>query len=193
MIKFLKKEDIPQCLDIALSKERIGGSTANISKDSFLELYGNYFNESDDRYTIGYYEDDDQTDLISFMCIGFFENKTRGKFWLIRCIYTKKNKSYFTFNTSEIGLLVKTALELAESKEYYEYYYCTAERISHVYERQWAKNQYFNTNRYELITLDVIPPNTMPTQQLYQQLMGFSTKSDTIVFKKRILRPEYRK
>jgi hypothetical protein len=193
MIKFLKKDDIEQCLNIVLSKTKIGGSTALIDRNTFLTNFETYFEENSNLYTIGYYEDTAPEELISFMCIGFFENKLRGKFWIIPCIFTSKSKTYFTFNTSEIGLLVKTALELAEDKQYYEYYYCTSERISNVYERQWTKNQYFNINRYNLITLDVIPPNTVPESQLYQHLMGYKTKPMTTIIKKRILRQEFRK
>jgi hypothetical protein len=81
---------------------------------------------------------------------------------------------------------------LAESKKYYEYYYSVGERISTVYEKQYRKNNFMQTGRYDLIELDRVPANTQPTTDLYWKLMGKEIKPDTIIIKKRILRDAFR-
>ena len=114
----------------------------------------------------------------------------RGKFWVIPGLYTKEFNNYFTFNNAEIRDLFNAAFNYTESMGWYEYYYCTAERVMNVYERQWKKSQ---SHRYEHILLEVVPPNTKPFYELYWRLMGQEVKPDPMVFKKRVLKPEFRK
>jgi hypothetical protein len=114
----------------------------------------------------------------------------RGKFWVISGLYTKNFKSYFSFNHSGIGELIKFAFDYAESRGWYEYYYCTAERVINVYERQWKRS---HSHRYEHILLDVVPPNTKPFYELHWRLMGQEVKPVPMIVKKRALKQEFRK
>jgi hypothetical protein len=120
------------------------------------------------------------------------ENKARGRFWVITTLYTTRFTTYFSFNQEEIGLLIKEAFHLAESKKYYEYYYSVSERIATVYESQYRKNKYVQTGRYDLVELDRVPANTQPTTDLYWKLMGQELKPDAIIIKKRVLRESFR-
>jgi hypothetical protein len=61
-----------------------------------------------------------------------------------------------------------------------------------VYERQIQKTQYIPIGRYEYIELATIPANTKPEKILYWKLMGEQMKPDTIIIKKRVLKPQYR-
>jgi hypothetical protein len=89
--------------------------------------------------------------------------------------------------------LIKAAFALAEEQQFYEYYYTVSERVQHVYERQWARNKFVQTGRYELQTIGEIEPNTQPSVDLYWRLLGQEVRPDKMIIKKRILRPELRK
>ena len=134
---------------------------------------------------IGYFEDDK---LISWVSIGFYESKMRGKFWVITDLFTTMFGERFSFSRPEIGLLFKQAFEIAEEKGYFQYFYCIAERLERVYERQWKKNPWGFNGKYELITLDIVPANTQPEYELYWRLMGKELKPDNIAIKARKLK-----
>jgi hypothetical protein len=145
--------------------------------DKVISLYNRY----------GYFENNK---LISFVCIRMFENTMRGKFWVIPGLYTRDFKNYFNFKNSKIGELINYAFNYTESMGWYEYYYCTAERVMNVYERQWKRSHSY---RYEHILLDVVPPNTKPFYELHWRLMGQEVKPVPTVVKKRVLKQEFRK
>lgn len=189
MIRLLTKVDFPNCLLISTLKNKLGGSIP-LTPESFTEIYESYFSGADDRAALGYFDKDE---LISFVCISFHESKMRGQFWIIAAMYTKKFKNYFTFTTPELGSLIKSAFDFAESKGYYEYYYCTSERVSRVYERQWDKNPFQALGRYDKEILYIVPPNTKPEFELSWRMMGSETKPDTFIFKKRVLKHEFRR
>jgi hypothetical protein len=186
MIRLLEPADLPDCMEIASLKNRTGG-TVPLTPGGFVDAFEKYFQGSEYYCAVGYFEDNV---LVSFLYISMFENNMRGKFWVIPGLYTRDFKSYFSFKSSGMGELIKFAFKYAETKGWYEYYYCTAERVMNVYERQWKRSY---SHRYEHILLDVVPANTKPFHELYWQLMGNETKPDPIVFKKRILKPEFRK
>jgi hypothetical protein len=189
-IRILTEKELPLCIEIASLRPRLGGSIP-FQKDEFQTTYNRYFQEEDQTsFVLGYYDGDE---LVSFVCISFHHSNMRGRFWIIACLYTKRFKNIFTFSSPEIGRLIKAAFDFAEEREYYEYYYCTAERVSHVYERQWDKNPYQPIGRYEKILLYVIPPNTKPEFELSWRMMGSETKPDTMIFRKRVLKEQYRK
>jgi len=177
-----------KCLEISKIRPRVGG-TIPMAEEPFRKAFTKYFTDSEDAYAFGCFENDN---LVSWMGLMLIENKARGRFWSISTLYTTKFTSYFSFNNEEIGLLIKTAFALAESKHYYEYYYSVSARISNVYERQIQKNTFIPIGRYDYIELDTVPANTRPTVDLYWRLMGEEEKPDDIVIKKRILRQEYR-
>lgn len=187
MIRILTKDDLPAALEMIDLKSRTSG-TVPVTKDEFIENFTHYF-LGGESYALGYFE---EGELITFLCIGFFESKMRGKFWVIPALYTKKFKQVFNFKDSDTALLLKEAFKFAEAKGYYEFYYSVSERIMNAYERQWQRNSVMETGRYDLILLDTIPPGTRPEPELYWRLMGKTVKPDPIIIKKRVLKEQYR-
>ena len=169
-------------------KNKVGGSTP-LSPDRFIARYTSYFENNEDRYALGSFQDGK---LISWVSIGFYESKMRGKFWVITELFTSVPGERFSFSRPEFGLLLKQAFEITEERGYFQYFYCVPERLERVYERQWKKNSYAIQGKYELTTLDVVPANTKPEFELYWRLMGKETKPDNIIIKKRVLRQEFR-
>jgi hypothetical protein len=187
--RLLGDEYFSKCLEISKIRPRVGG-TVPISDAVFRDVFVKYFENDDNSFAFGCF---DNNELISWIGIGFGESESAGKFWAISTIYTTKFTPYFSFNNEEIGLLIKTAFEFAESKKYYEYYYTVSARISNVYERQIQKNKFIPIGRYDYRELKTIPANTKPTSELIWRLMGQETKPDPTIVKKRILRPQFRK
>jgi hypothetical protein len=167
------------CNQIALSCKKLGGS-APLSPERYYAIREGA--KSDDVMTIGYFEDDK---LISWMNIGFYESKMRGKFWVIGGLFTSVFQERFSFSRPEFGLVLKRAFEIAEERGYFQYFYSIAERLERVYERQWRKNPWGFNGIYELTTLAVVPANTKPESELYWRLMGQELKPDNIVIKSR--------
>jgi hypothetical protein len=188
MIRRLSKQDLDDCVKMVGIKPRTAG-TVNLTKEKFIDSLSHYFDSSDNHVSLGYFKD---TELICFICLGFFESKMRGKFWVISALYTKEFKPYFNFKDPDMGSLLKYSFEFAEQKGYYEFYYSIAERIMNAYERQWQRNSFMATGRYDRVILDRVPPNTVPNYELYWKLMGESIKPDCIIIKKRVLREEFR-
>ncbi len=189
MIRHLNLFDLDKAMSIARLKDRTGG-TSPISDIQFEEIHKKYFESNGINYALGYFENNQ---LISWISLGLHENKTRGRFWYISFLYTSKFHNNFNFNNLEIGYLIKAAFALAEEQQFYEYYYTVSERVQHVYERQWARNKFVQTGRYELQTIGEIEPNTQPSVDLYWRLLGQEVRPDKMIIKKRILRPELRK
>jgi hypothetical protein len=176
-----------ECEAVVLSRKKISG-TKPISTERYLELKEEAKSNST-AVVIGYFENNK---LISWLSIGFHESKMRGKFWVISSFFSSVYTSYFDFNRPEFGMLFKEAFNIAEGRDYYQYFYSISERLERVYERQWKKNSYAIQGKYELTTLDVVPANTKPEFELYWRLMGKETKPDNIIIKKRVLRQEFR-
>jgi len=167
---------------IVLSRKKISGTTP-ISPERYQTLQEE--SKSKDDVIIGYFEDDE---LISWITIGFYESKMRGKFWVISNFFSSVYTSYFNFNRPEFGMLFKAAFDIAEGRGYYQYFYSIAERLERVYERQWKKNSYAIQGKYDLTTLAVVPANTKPEFELYWRLMGQELKPDNIAIKARKLK-----
>jgi len=189
VIRQLTLFDLDNAMKIARMKERSAG-TVPVSDIQFEELHQKYFESNGINYALGYFEDNQ---LVSWIALGLHENKARGKFWYISFLYTSKFHNSFNFNNTEIGYLIKAAFSLAEEQQFYEYYYTVSERVQNVYERQWARNTFMQTGRYELVTLAEIEPNTQPSVDLYWRLLGQETRPDKMVIKKRILNNDFRK
>ena len=177
-------------MKIAQLKSKNGGTTnlSLIDLESRLSKYF-YTKNLDHCVAIGCF---DGNELISWVAIGFAETKAKGRYWAITSLYTTKFTNFFSFNNPEIGLLIKHAFEIAESRKYYQYYYSIAERVSKVYETQIQKTTYIPIGRYDYIEIERIPPNTQPESSLYWLLIGAVLKPDTMIIKKRVLREEYR-
>jgi hypothetical protein len=173
------------CDQVFFSRKKISGTTP-----MSIERYENLRKESksNNSVVIGYFEDDK---LISWITIGFYENKMRGKFWVISSFFSSVYTSYFNFNRPEFGMLFKAAFEVAEERGYHQYFYSIAERLERVYERQWRKNSYAIQGKYDLTTLAVVPANTKPEFELYWRLMGQELKPDNIVIKSRKLKSHF--
>jgi hypothetical protein len=185
VIRLLTIEDYPRAIEIAKLRPRISGINSSVDLNQSILKYFN----NDKKISLGYFENDI---LVSYICIGLHENVSRGKFWYISFLFNSKIGNYYTFNKPENGLLLVEAFSHAERHGYYEYYYIISKRIEHVYDRQWGKNGYLPTGRYETITLDIISANTVSDVDLYWQLMGCETKPDIMIVKKRILNDKYR-
>jgi hypothetical protein len=189
MIRLLTLFDLDSAMKIARLKLRSGGTTT-LSDTTFEQLHYRYFESNGINYALGYFDNDQ---LVSWIALGLHENKTRGRFWYISFLYTSVFHNSFTFNNIEIGSLIKSAFAIAEEQQYYEYYYTVAQRIEHVYDRQWARNNFMQTGRYDCTVIGQVEANTTPTVDLYWRLLGCETRPDTLVIKKRVLRPEFRK
>jgi hypothetical protein len=185
VIRLLTIDDYPRVIEIAKLRPRISGINSSIDLNQSILKYFN----NEKKISLGYFENDI---LVSYICIGLHENISRGKFWYISFLFNSKIGNYYTFNKPENGLLLVEAFSHAERHGYYEYYYIISKRIEHVYDRQWGKNGYLPTGRYETITLDTISANTVSDVDLYWQLMGCETKPDIMIVKKRILNDKYR-
>jgi hypothetical protein len=180
-----------ECFEISKIKNKVGGSKAP-SPDGFIEGYTPYFEDHDDRYVFGCFEDGK---LISWIAIGFVDftiGDTTTQFWAISALYTTKFVKLFSFNNPEIGLLIKEAFQLAESKKFYTYYYSISKRVSKVYETQIQKTKYIPIGRYDYFEVAIVPANTQPVNPLHWRLMGQELKPDDILIKKRVLRSEHR-
>jgi len=189
MIKTLTMFDFADAMEIANLKIRTGGTT-KISAEVFEQTHHKYFENNGVNYALGYYNNNE---LVSWIAIGLHENKTRGKFWYISFLYTKLFHNSFSFNNIEVGSLVKASFALAEEQGYYEYYYTVAERVENVYDRQWKRNNFMRTGRYECTVIGTVPANTQPETDLYWKLLGCETRPDTMIIKKRVLNMEFRK
>jgi hypothetical protein len=170
------------CDQVFFSRKKISGTTPmSIEQYQILREQS----KSNDAVTIGYFED---SKLVSWITIGFYESKMRGKFWVISNFFSSVYTSYFNFNRPEFGMLFKAAFEVAEERGYHQYFYSIAERLERVYERQWKKNSYAIQGKYDLTTLAIVPANTKPEFELYWRLMGQELKPDNIVIKSRKLK-----
>lgn len=189
-VKILTDQDYGRALEIASLKSKAAGTSAVLLEDLEYKLSRYFIKENiDDCLAIGCF---DNSELISWIAIGFVENKSKGRYWAITSLYTTKFTNFFSFNNPEIGLLIKEAFSIAESKKYYQYYYAIAERVSKVYETQIQKNKFIPIGRYDYIEIERIPPNTQPESSLYWNLIGGEVKPDTMIIKKRILKETYR-
>lgn len=188
MIKTLTYFDLTRAMEIARLKNRNGG-TKVLSDDKFEEIHKKYFESNGVNFALGYF---DNNELISWVGFGLHQNNSRGKFWYISFLYTSVFHNHFSFNNPEIGLLIKSSFSVAESLEYYEYYYTINKKFETLYDRQWRKNKFVPTGRYDLEIIGEVPANTQPTVDLYWQLIGKEIKPDTMVVKKRILKSEFR-
>ena len=189
VVRLSGKNDYNKFLKVVQLHKKIGGTVPN-NLGFFVEEYKKYFNDDDNNQIFGYWENQY---LISTIAIAYRENITRGKFWVISSLFSINKHNIFSFNRPEIGLLIKKAFENSEELQYYEYYYVIAEHISSVYERQINRNVYIPLKRYDRITLDVIPKNTLPNcDHLYNKLLGNECKPHNMIVKKRVLKFIYR-
>jgi hypothetical protein len=186
MIKILNHLDFDNALAISNLRDRIGGLTSNLD----VEIAKTYFLENTEgKVAFGYFENNE---LVSWLTIKLHKNKSRGKFWVVSFLFSKKFRNVFSFNNVEIKSLFQKVFVYTEELGYYDFYYSVGKRVMNVYERQWKKNNFFTVGRYELTTLAVIPPKTKPEVDLYWVLMNRELKDDSVVIKKRSLKNHLR-
>jgi len=183
MIRLLNKNDTSQCLPIILAQKKISGTTP-LSADLHEKYLDKFFNDPEKYKVIGYFEHDV---LISWISIGFYETQAHGKFWLVLNLFSDKKRQLFNFTSPEISEIFAEAFNVAESMGVYQYFYCVSEKISKVYERQWAKKNPMNYHGvYELKDIAIIPANTVPESKLYWGLLGEETRPHDMYIKARI-------
>jgi hypothetical protein len=187
MIKILDTTDVDECIEILKLNPKINPN--NPLKEEFWKKFLTRYFDCEERCGIGFF---DNGKLISWMGIAFHENKMRGRFWTVSFLHTSRLRKYYTFNVPELGLLAKATMEHAESKKYYQYYYAVGKHRSTVYEKQWMKNKYIMTGRYNLSDVDLVPAYTKPDSELYWKLMGQELKPYPILIKKRELKDEFK-
>lgn len=188
--KLLGNADLEMFYQIVANNKKIAG-THPPNFNNFSNLYEKYFIENAEYQMFGYVRNNL---IISVVGVAYKENNSRGRFWVISSFFSAIKSNLFSFNKPEIGLLIKKAFENSERLNYFEYYYAIAEHVSEVYERQIDKNIYIPLKRYNRITLDIIPKNTLPnSDHLYNKLLGNEPKPHNMIVKKRVLKDEYRK
>lgn len=187
--QLLGPEDFDKFKLLLTCHKKIGGTQA-LNIESYELIYSKYFDFNENYKIFGYFENNI---LISSISLAYRDNNTRGRYWMISGLFTTKKYNIFSFNNPEIGLLIKKAFDIAEENAYYEYYYCISAQVSRVYERQIDKNNYIPLQRYDRISLDIVPKNTVPSIDLYFKLMGGKTKPHDIIIKKRVLQEQFRK
>jgi hypothetical protein len=177
-----------ECQQIFNLRKKHSGTTP-ITQENFKNKFDKYFKKNNQFFVFGYFEDNKLTSWLSFI---LHETQKNDKFYVITNLFTTKFRTFFSMNNDEIGKLWKKMTKFSESKGYYNYYYCVSEKINRVYETQTKKSHHY-TNRYDMINILVIPPNTKPNSTFYWKLMGEETKPHSIIIKKRILKEEFRK
>lgn len=173
---------------MARLRDRHSG-TDPISDEGLAIILDSIGDPSSPRKIFGYFEDEK---LISFIAVRYL---TLGgeKCWLIVGLFTNDFHNHFSFTRPHVGMLLAETFKYAERNGYYTYVYSIVNRLARVYEKQWAKQDWIPmTGRYELITMCVVPPNTDAPTDWQTRMMG-GPKPDEVVFKKRVLKMEFRK
>lgn len=186
-VRQLRPEEVGEARAIARLKDRHSG-TDPISDDGLDVLMMSVGDESQPRRIYGFFDDGRLVSWLAVRHVSF-----HGELgWLITALFTSDFHNHFSFTRPEVGKLIAYAFEEAEAEHRYTYVYSVANRLARVYEKQWAKQTWTPmTGRYELHTLGVVPANTeAPTEWQYRMMGGI--KSDDVVFKKRVLKPEHR-
>lgn len=190
----LTTQDAEAAERIARLRNRHSG-TAPMSNAGLTSILGSIGDHASQRRLYGYF--DEEGELVSWMSVrygAFLNEQTRvdEQWWLITGFFTSAFHNHFNFQRPETGLLLAHAFRQAEREQVYTYVYSVASRLQHVYERSWRRQTWIPmTGRYELTDLCTVPANTPAPREWMQRMMG-GIKPDAIVFKKRVLRPEYR-
>ena len=185
-IKICDMSHLQQAVEITKLKNKNGGVEANWVAD-YTYIFKKYLSKNPDHMMLGAFDGDK---LISFVCLAFFRDHDPA--WFIVFMFTTKFYPVFSFNRPEIGLLIKTAFEVAEQRNYCQYYYSIAKKHEELYDRLWEKNQYVETGKYITTTELVVPPYTPVDRDRYWRLVGQRVHDVEVVIKRRILRPEKR-
>mgnify|MGYP000293692471 CR=1 FL=1 len=191
MIKILSSHDYAVAMEILDLKEKAGGMQKpnNITLHSIFLKY--FVGDSDQCIALGYFEEDK---LISWVTLRFIYS-LKNKFvntWNITGMFSSKFDNMFSFNRPEIGLLIKTAFEIAEHRHCWKYYYTISTSHQYLYDRLWKKNNYLPTGRYTTVIEQTVDPLDFHIKRYYADIIGTRDYNDEFVIKRRMLNPEFR-
>ena len=184
-LKVLNISDFKEAIAMTSLKERVGGTTPTENLD---KRYYYYFTTSPLALALGYYEDNK---MISWATLRFGQQDDMN-IWTITSLWTNCFNNILSFDNPELGYLMKGCFEIAERRKYWDYFYTISTKLERVYQRQWAKNPWVDTGRYDLITYAQVPANTVPEPRFVYRLLGEQTKPVDMTVKHRILRPQFR-
>jgi len=184
-VKVLTINHYREAVNMTNLKDKVGGSEPNPNVNAALY---HYFFPNAKAIAIGYFDNDE---LVTW-CTLRFGLQDDMDIWIITTLWTKKFTQLMNFARPDMGLLLQACFDIAEKRHYWNYFYIIADRVSSVYWRQWQRNPYMVTGRYENHHYLTIPANTKPELNLAWKLMGEVSKPDDISLKYRTLRPEFR-
>lgn len=184
-IKKLLMKDFLDCTDIVMEKRKIAG-TRSLPFDKLQKGLEKYFLDNN-FHAFGVFQGDT---LISFITVFFVEESSKGKYWAITNFYSKGTTDYFDFNKEQFGDLVRYTIDFAEQQGYMQFYYCVSKKINNVYERKWKQNSRSRNENYHVVTVEDVPPNTVPKDMLYWKLMGETLRDDIMIIKHRYRKNE---
>jgi hypothetical protein len=187
MISFLGREDIDSVINIARLKSRhSGGGTTAVA--ALEELFESSFSNPNKLKMVGFFENEA---LVSWACFKYGElddNKT----WAIVHLFTSKFNNILSWNKPELGLLIKTGFDLAESTGHFDYIYSISTKLENVYDRQWAKNRFLPPrNRYIRSKIAEIQANLIPSINWQARLIN-APQAVNVSILKRTLKEEFR-
>lgn len=184
-LRVLTGEHFNEALSMPQLKDRHGGSTPN--KNYKLRLYP-YFSPSPSAVAVGYFENNN---LISWASLRFGKQGDMN-IWCITSLWTNRFSNFLSFDRPELGMLLKGCFDVAEHRLYWNYFYSISTKLERVYQRQWAKNPWMPTGRYDLTIYQHVPANTIPEPNFVYKLIGGEPKSNDITIKCRVLKEEFR-
>jgi len=185
-LKVLNIMDFDEAIKMTSLKSRHGGTAPS---DQLDKRYYYYFTTSPIALALGYYEEDK---MISWATLRFGKQDDMN-IWTITSLWSNRFSNILSFDKPEMGYLMKGCFEIAEHRKYWDYFYTLASRLEHVYQRQWMKNPWVDTGRYDLETYARVPANTIPEPRFVYRLLGEQVKPTDMTVKHRSLRPEFRK
>jgi hypothetical protein len=185
-VKICDETHLKQAVAMTQLKDKIGGAERPYQADYELVLK-KYVSSNSHYVMLGAF---DGEELLAFICIAFWRNEDPS--WFIVFMFTKVFTSTFSFKRPEIGLLIKTAFEIAEHRHYWKYYYSIAKKHETIYDRLWQKNSFVGTGRYDLKIETEVPAETPIERERFWRLIGSRVYEVDVVIKSRILKPEMR-
>jgi hypothetical protein len=184
-VKVLTINHFKEAVKMTTLKDKVGGTEPN---PAINEALYHYFFPNQKALAVGYF---DNNELITW-CTLRFGKQDDMDMWIITTLWTKKFTQLMNFSRPDMGLLLQACFDIAEKRHYWNYFYMIADRVSAVYWRQWQRNPYMVTGRYENHHYLSIPARTKPELNLAWRLMGETLKPDDMSLKYRTLRPEFR-
>jgi hypothetical protein len=185
-IKICDETHLPQAIAMTALKDKVGGAERPYQL-SYEPILKKYVSSNSHYLMLGAFEGEE---LIAFICIAFW--RINDPAWFIVYMFTKVFSPTFSFKRPEIGLLIKTAFEIAEHRHYWKYYYSIAKKHEVVYDKLWQRNTFVSTGRYDLKIEVEVPAETPIERERFWRLIGSRVYEVDVVIKSRVLKPEMR-